>query len=336
MSLPSTQERHTIPTADPEVQTVGIVIPVYQGEKTLSALLREIEPLTHHQMTSKGTAFRVTEVVLVHDGAIDRSDLVMQELAAQYAFVSLIWLSRNYGQHPATLAGMASTTAEWVVTMDEDGQHNPADIGSLLDTGMAGAQLVYGKPLNPPPHGMFRNMMSGMTKWMFTTILQNKSFGRFYSYRLLRGEIARSLAAYCGTSVFLDVALSWVVANVAQCPVTVRNLTDRPSGYSLRNLVRHFLRLMLTSGTKPLRFIALLGVFSFVIAGLITIYALWSKFTSDIPLRGWTSMVIVVSFFSGCILFSLGIIAEYVAVALNTIMGRPLYLVSSRPVQKKQ
>jgi undecaprenyl-phosphate 4-deoxy-4-formamido-L-arabinose transferase len=93
----------------------------------------------------------VAEVVLVHDGAIDDSHVVMESLAARYPFVTLVWLSRNFGQHPATLAGMATTSADWVATLDEDGQQNPADLGSLFDAAFeTGAPLVYGQALNQP------------------------------------------------------------------------------------------------------------------------------------------------------------------------------------------
>src|SRR5437660_10750974 len=97
---------------DVNVQTIPIVVPVYQGELTLEPLLAEIEPLTTSQLTAGGVQFRVSEVILVHDGAIDGSDAVMLSLAARLPFVTPIWLSRNFGQHPATLAGMSSTNGD--------------------------------------------------------------------------------------------------------------------------------------------------------------------------------------------------------------------------------
>src|SRR5262245_38590243 len=112
---------------------VSVVVPVYQGERTLGRLVAELEPLTHPQRTPQGHLFQVAEVILVHDGAADNSDVVMESLADRYPFVRPIWLSRNFGQHAATLAGVSSTASEWIVTMDEDGEHNPADVGRLLD-----------------------------------------------------------------------------------------------------------------------------------------------------------------------------------------------------------
>jgi undecaprenyl-phosphate 4-deoxy-4-formamido-L-arabinose transferase len=319
-----------------EVLSVSIVIPVYRGARTLEALVAEIEPLTQQQRTPAGRGFRVGEVFLVHDGAVDDSELVMRRIAGRCSFVSLIWLSRNYGQHPATLAGMASTTSEWVVTMDEDGQHDPRDIGKLLDRALdTGSQLVYAQGTNPPPHGPVRSAASKLTKWLFVRLFDPGHLGSFNSFRLVEGEIARSLAAFCGHGVFLDVALSWLVAHSEACGVVLRG-EERPSGYDFGKLFSHFMRLVLTSGTRPLRFISYLGVFAVLLAIVIAGYALWGRFTLRVPVQGWTSTVIVLCFFSGCILVSLGILAEYLGVALTMAMGKPLYLVVSRPMPKSR
>src|SRR5271169_6789351 len=104
---------------DPRIETPGVhegsvVVPVYQGERTLATLVSEIEPLAVNQRTPAGREFRVSEVVLVCDGATDGSADVMRSIGARLPYVRLLWLSRNFGQHPATLAGMASTVSDWV------------------------------------------------------------------------------------------------------------------------------------------------------------------------------------------------------------------------------
>ena len=103
---------------DLNVQTISIVVPVYQGELTLESLLAEIEPLSTAQSTPGGVQFRVSEVILVHDGAIDCSDVVMSSLASRLPFVTPVWLSRNYGQHAATLAGISSDTTQSPFVLD--------------------------------------------------------------------------------------------------------------------------------------------------------------------------------------------------------------------------
>src|SRR5258708_28050558 len=223
------------------VHEVSVVVPIYQGARTSEALIAEIEPLTSSRKTPAGRDFRVSEVLLVHDGAVDGSAAIMTGLAARAPYVRLVWLSRNFGQHPATLAGMASTVADWVASLDEDGQQDPADIGKLLDEALGhGAQLVYAQPTNEPPHGWFRNQSSAFAKWVFVRLLGNRALGAFNSFRLIEGEIARGVAAYCGANVYLGVARSWVGARARHCPVALRPARGRPSGYSPRPLVGHF------------------------------------------------------------------------------------------------
>jgi undecaprenyl-phosphate 4-deoxy-4-formamido-L-arabinose transferase len=319
------------PTA-PDIQRLSIVVPVYQGERTLGPLLAEIEPLTAPCNTPRGRRFQVAEVILVHDGAIDNSHVVMESLAARFPFVTLVWLSRNFGQHPATLAGMAATSADWVATLDEDGQQNPADIGGLLDAAFeADAPLVYGQALNPAPHGLVRNTLSRLAKALSVAIVGNRQMAHFNSFRLVRGDIARSLAAYCGHGVYLDVALAWVVGRWTTGPVTLRPDRGRASGYTFRTLLAHFGRLILTAGTRPLRLISVLGFLSILFGGSLSAVVVWARLKHQIPVQGYTSLIVVICFFSGVVLFSLGIIAEYLALTLTTGMGRPLYVTVSRP-----
>ena len=316
-----------------DIRHISLVIPVYRGEKTLATLMQEVVSLTEKQTSPRGTAFLISEVLLVHDCGPDRSDQTIEALAKQYEFVRPVWLSRNFGQHAATLAGMASATGDWVVTIDEDAQQNPEDIGRMLDTALAGSlQLVYAQPINPPPHGWLRNLASLTAKTITSKIL-NSQIGKFNSFRLVDGEIARTLAAYCGNGVYLDVGLFWITGRIGHCPVKLRVELDRPSGYSYIKLIGHFWNLVLTTGTRPLRLITLVGLFSMVLALLITGYALYGKFYGSVPVQGWTSLLIVVSFFSGAILTALGVIAEYLAVTMGIVMGKPLYVVATKPTR---
>ena len=313
---------------------VSIVIPVYRGEHTLPALIKQIVPLTQEQTTPKGTSFSICEVLLVHDCGPDRSDQTLEMLSAQHEFVRPLWFSRNFGQHAATLAGMASATGDWVVTIDEDGQQDPADIGRMLDFAVGNSlQLLYAQPTNPPPHGWLRNFLSQTAKKISSSLLGNDTLGRFNSFRLVDGEIARTLAAYCGNGVYLDVGLAWITGRVGHCPVRVRNELWRPSGYSYFKLLGHFWSLILTTGTRPLRLITVMGFCSIVLAITITAYALYGKYYGQVPVQGWASLLIVVSFFSGTILAALGVIAEYLAITLGIVMGKPLYVVSSKPTR---
>lgn len=314
-----------------KIHEISVVIPVYQGATTLAHLVGEIQPLTKTTQSPEGHAFRVDLVYPVWDNGPDDSDRVIRELAKAHDFIRPVWLSRNYGQHPATMAGMASTSSDWIVTMDEDGQHNPADIGAMLDTALRErATVVYAKPTNPPPHGLFRNAASRLAKAFLSKVMGSQTAPEFNSFRLVLGETGRSLAAYAGSGVYLDVALGWIARRVTTCPLKMRS-EDRPSGYSTKTLISHFLRMIVTSGTRGLRAVTFTGLFLGIIGIALAIYFLISALTTPIVVQGWTSTMCVMLIATGFTLAALGIIAEYIGVTVNSAMGKPLYLIVSDP-----
>lgn len=316
---------------------VSVVIPVYRGELTLESLLQQIESIASEHVTPAGHRVEICEVLLVHDCGPDRSDLTIQRLAELHHFVRPIWLSRNYGQHAATLAGMAGAVGDWVATLDEDQQHDPRYLNAMIDTAIAeNLQVVYARPTNAAPQAWWRNAASRLAKTLANFLMGEPTTGHFSSFRLVQGEIARSLAAYCGSGVYLDVALRWIVATVGFCPVQLQTRQTRPSGYSLRRLLHHFSVLVLTSGARPLRFISLMGLASIGLAGVIAGYALYAKLSGKVPVAGWTSLIIVIVFFSGCILTALGVIAEYLALTVSISMGKPLYVVTTSPTRYRK
>jgi undecaprenyl-phosphate 4-deoxy-4-formamido-L-arabinose transferase len=327
-------ERTSLSAAADLLYRVSLVIPVYRGERTLPSIIDEVRSMTVERRTDGGLRFVVCEVLLVHDCGPDGSDRMIERLALENPFVRPVWLSRNYGQHAATLAGMAGAVGDWVATIDEDGQQDPSDIATMLDEAVSRKlQLVYARPINPPPHGWLRNIFSRTAKAITARILGNDQIGRFNSFRLVDGEIARTLAAYCGNGVYLDVGLFWITGRIGHAPIRLRSEMDRPSGYSYLRLLGHFWNLILTTGTRPLRLITLLGMVSMVLAVVIGLYTLYGHLTGRIPVQGWASLLIVVAFFSGSILMALGVIAEYLAVTMGIVMGKPLYVVSTRPTR---
>lgn len=311
---------------------ISVVIPVYRGEDTLPALIAEFASLIAEQHTKAGRTYRVGEVLLVWDRGPGRSDAVIRELAAHYDWVKPIWLSRNFGQHAATLAGMTSSGGDWIVTMDEDGQQDPTYIPDLIDAAYdKGAQLVYGAPINPPPHSAMRNLGSKTAKRLFTNVLADSEFADFNSYRLVLGEIGRSVAAYTGNGVYLDVALSWVVADVTTCTVVSRQEGRDAENYNYRRLFAHFGRLVISSGTKPLAIVSWLGIFFVLIGGLVSIWVLWQRIFGELTVTGWASTFVALMVIGGAILLSLGVVAQYVGAATNMSLGKPLYVVVRDP-----
>ncbi|MEV0295357.1 glycosyltransferase family 2 protein [Nocardia sp. NPDC050710] len=327
--------RPSRPGAD-RPHAISVVVPVYRGEDTIGGLVAELHRLTTNGATPSGTPFVVEEIILVHDNGPDRSDVVLQELERTYDEVRTVWLSRNFGQDAATIAGMSAAKGDWIVTLDEDGQHDPAFIGTFLDAALAErADLVYSKPTNTRPHGFLRNITSRGAKLVLATVFAFPDSTRFESYRLIRGDIGRQLAEVASNGVYLDVALTWVVGRVAQVPVVLRAEGREESGYNYRRLFSLFWKMVLCSGTRGLRLVSLLGVTlalgGAVMAGVVVYEALTAD---DWAPEGWASTIVVLLLCSGAILFSLGLIAEYLGVALHILVGKPLYLTVETPTPR--
>jgi hypothetical protein len=218
--------------------------------------------------------------------------------------------------------------------MDEDGQHDPESIGAMLDTALAlGSPLVYAEPINQAPHPPLRNLTSHVAHRL-AQAMGGGDIRHFHSFRLVLGEIGRGLAAYCGEGVYLDVALTWVVSRTATCPVAMREERERPSGpsgYSFRRLASHFWRMVLTSGTRPLRLVALFGALLGLVALGLIVWVVVARINGDVAVQGWTSVMVILLVTSGGILFSLGVLAEYLGVTARSAMGKPLYLVVNDP-----
>jgi glycosyltransferase involved in cell wall biosynthesis len=318
-------------SAAKSTHAIDIVIPVFAGEKTLENLMREIATLRNHSPTPGGNQFTVDRVFLVHDCGPDRSDEVIRKICGELDWVHPIWLTRNYGQHAATFAGIAATGSDWVVTLDEDGQFNPADVPEMLDTAMSSqSALVYGLPLNRPPHSPVRNALTALNKRVVAPLLIGHTFATFSSFRLILGEVARSASAYAGHGSYLDVVLSWITDRKSAVRVRYRSEGRPRSGYSAWKLFAHFWRMVLTGGTRPLRIVTVIGILSSTCGIGLAAAVVGRKFVYGYP-AGFASVFVAILVFFGVLLIALGILAEYIGSISRTVMGRPLYSTRSDP-----
>lgn len=312
---------------------MSVVVPVYNGQETLRQLVDEISVLMTKQRTDLGLEYFVESVVLVWDHGQDNSDQLIRELASTHDRVRPVWLSRNFGQHPATCAGILATGSDWIVTLDEDGQHDPAHIAAMLDQAYASRSLlVYANPSNEPPHGAVRNAASKVAKRILRWLMGSAAVDvDFHSFRLISGGVGRVMAASIGPGVFLDVALAWVVPTVTKVDLPMRTEGRPATSYTLRRLASHFWRLVLSSGTKPLRVIAAMGTVSALLGFVLGVFFVAKKLFGDVPVQGWTTAVVGGLLGGGLILLALGIIAEYLGMIAARSMGRSSFLVVRDP-----
>lgn len=306
-------------------KSLDIVIPLYDGGAT-------IEPVVDELILST-KKLNLRSIYLVWDAGSQESVVAAQRLAARYKKVKPLWLSRNYGEHAAVLAGLSETTADWVVTVDEDGQHDPSDISKLLKraTG-ANSQVVYGIDLKGSPHSWWRKLGSKFAHWIAGKLFpKDLSKIDFSSFRLIDGEIARKIANQTGPGTYVDVALTWFCGGFETIETNFRTELRPPKNYSPGKLIALFWRMVISSGTKPLRLVSISGILTSFLGIVLAIFFIIERINNpQLPL-GWASVMVVILVLGGLVLIALGVIAEYLGLVVTMAMGKPTYSKTHSP-----
>lgn len=316
--------------------TVSTVTPVYGGVDHLEALVARIGSV-RDQLNAGDAPIELIESVFVDDGSTDGSSEVLEKLEATYPWVNVVTLSRNFGQHPATVAGLLHSAGEWVVTLDEDLQHEPQHIERLLEVAVSGRHdLVYAMPAGEN-HSKGRGALSRGFKRLLVWLSGNESLSLAQSFRLIRGDVARGAAAAVDHETYLDVALSWFTDRVGSVEIEMtdeRFQSTGLSGYGFRSLLSHARRAVISSQTKLLRVAALVGLMAVVTAIVLAIKAIVGVAAGDVSdvAPGWPSLFMSVLFFGGVLSMLLVVLLEYsVSVALH-LKGKPAFF----PVDRRR
>lgn len=311
---------------DASGRTVSVVIPVYNSAATLQSLLGRL-------LQVLPTIAGQFEVILVNDGSRDNSWQVIVELTQHYPAVQGINLMRNFGQHNALLAGIRAARYATIVTMDDDLQHPPEEIPTLLrmlsgnqdQNEGQGFDVVYGVPMHLP-HAPWRNLTSWLTKRLMSRAVGVKEARNFSAFRAFRADLRDAFARYQSPTVFLDVLLSWGTTRFGSVKVRHDPRKVGKSNYTFRKLVRMAVLLLTGFSTGPLRLASFVG-FSFTCLGFIVLVYVIARALIQGSIPGFPFLASTIALFSGAQLFALGIIGEYIAVAHNRLMERPVYVI---------
>ena len=187
------------------------MIPVYRSRETLDELYRRL----CNALVALTGEF---EIVFVEDDGGDDSWSVIRRLAAKDPRVRGIRLSRNYGQHNALLCGIREARYEVVVTLDDDLQNPPEEIGRLLLKLDEGYDVVYGAP-EREQHGVLRDLASQITKFVLQNAMGASIARRVSAFRAFRTHVRNAFAGYGGPFVSIDVLLTWGTTRFVAVPV---------------------------------------------------------------------------------------------------------------------
>jgi glycosyltransferase involved in cell wall biosynthesis len=315
--------------------SVSTVTPVYSGAAYLRALVEKLNDI-RNQWTGLDLPFELVESIFVNDDAIDASDEVLAALASEFDWVKVITNSKNFGQHPATIAGILHCSGDWIVTLDEDLQHDPAFIEKLLKNAFLNrSDIVYARPEAPVHGAKLRDFGSVAIKNGLSLLTRNKNIPLFNSFRLIRGTVARAAACVCSHETYFDIALSWFTNRVGAVHLPMRDprfIQTGKSGYNLFKLLAHARRMVISSQTKILRVVALIGFFVIVAditcGSLLFVFTLWHRDATEA--RGWASLFLATLFFGGLTLLMSSIILEYLTGVVLHIQGKPTFFIIDR------
>jgi glycosyltransferase involved in cell wall biosynthesis len=233
-------------------QTVFLstVTPVYRGAKTLRELVEALGEV-RRELESRNSPIHLAESIFVDDGSEDGSMRLLRELSAEHPWVTLVCLSRNYGQHPATMAGILHASGDWIATLDEDLQHHPRHLLGLLKLAVSeGYDVVYANPQARVHQSLFRDLGSSLYKWLIGRLSDNPNVRLFNSFRMMRGSVARAASAVAAHSTYFDIAVSWFTSRIGTKTLPLLDLRyarERESGYRFGSLLSHARRLLHSS-----------------------------------------------------------------------------------------
>ncbi len=291
---------------------LSVVIPVYRSRATLPSLLARVVDCL------ESTAGRPWEVILVDDGSPDDSFVVLDELARRYGSrVRIGQLTRNFGQHAATLCGISHARGLWVGTLDDDLQYQPEDLLRAWQAAEADSyDLVYGRPRrgNHPP---LRRWLSSVGRWLSCRALGTQAHPS--SLRVMRGSLAQALAGSATSNPILDGVLLQLTSRVGAVDVDHLPRQQGRSGYTYAKLLSFFFTLLTTYSLLPLRLLGVLGLASVAGGSALAAWALVARQTGPL----WAAAALTLL---GVQLLTLAIGGEYLGRIRALAHGLPPYV----------
>lgn len=307
-------------------KSLSIVIPCFQSEASLAQVVLGIRD----SLTGiKGFKY---EILLVLDGPSDKTAEIATQLENEIAECRVIELSRNFGQHPAIFAGILSTKYEIVITMDDDGQHLPSEIPTLIEALSEETDLVYGLPTQEE-HGLFRSFASRFFKSMLFRILGIKNARDVSAFRIFRKSLLQNIDLQKISSGTVDVVLHWSTTRIKTVPTNMNKRSVGKSNYTLRSLFKFAIQMIIGYSVKPLKFALFIGLIGFLASAALSVYFLVQHLQGDVKVAGFSTITILVTALSSIQLVTLGILGEYIASIHQKSIGKPMFNIRSRSIR---
>ncbi|MBN1920219.1 MAG: glycosyltransferase family 2 protein [Anaerolineae bacterium] len=291
---------------DDSVPMCSVVVPVYNSERMLQELHQRLVAV----LETLGHPF---EIVFVEDCGCDDAWRVLCELAASDARVTALQLMRNSGQGSATLAGMARARGTWIITLDDDLQHPPEELPTLLHAldEDANLDIVIGVPASKK-HSLVRRVGSNFINHVNSWFLGKPLNLRFTGFRAMRRQVAEALLCMHVPYPALGPMILSVTRRIANVTVHHDRRKQGRSGYTVSRIVKQTLSNFIGYSMLPLRLLAGIGAAGIVFSLSVGTYFLCRYLVIGISVEGWMTLLLILLGLSGFNFFAFAVLGEYV------------------------
>ena len=283
----------------------SVVIPVYNSAQTLEALVGRLGKV----FTSLGRSY---EIVLVDDGSRDSSWQAIESLHARGEPIRAFRLMRNHGQHCALKCGLDHCGGRYAITMDDDLQHPPEEIPKLIEAieSDPDADVVMGR-YETKKHSAFRNAGTWLHDRLQRIIFNKLPGLALTSFRIINRAVLDEIRQTRHARPRIGLIILSITSRIKNVPVQHEPRPAGRSGYTFGRMVTDTLDCVLNYSSLPLRMVSWLGIGSALFSLLLAVYFLVKKLLGQVTVSGFTSTILVVLFTGGVILFSFGLVGEY-------------------------
>ena len=306
---------------------ISIVVPIFNEEDNILKLSESI---------TKNLSKINYEVIFINDGSIDNSEKNIQTVIKKYSNFKLINLRRNYGQTAAMQAGFDHSKGEIIIPMDGDLQNDPKDIPMLIDKINEGYDVVSGWRKTRLDKKYTRILPSKIANMLISKISGIHLHDYGCTLKAYRKEILDEIKLYGEMHRFIPIYASWEGAKVTEVAVSHHPRTAGKTKYGLSRIPRVILDLLVIrffdkSLDRPIHLFGQFGLLMFLIAFLLSIFAIFLKIFMDISFI-LTPLPLLVVFFamSGLLCIFLGLVAEIQSRVYFEAIDRPAYLVRKK------
>ena len=304
---------------------LSIIVPVYFEEKVVdecySRLRKVCDTLKKYNH----------EIIFVNDGSTDNTLPLLEKIAKKDDTIKIISFSRNFGHQCAVAAGLKHVSGDVIAIIDADMQDPPELLADMLELWEEGYEVIYGKRKKRDGETFFKLMTAKMfyktlNKLSDVDIPQNTG-----DFRVIDRKVADTINNMGEHNKFLRGLFSWVGYKQKAFEYERKERFAGETKYPLKKMLKLALDGIIGFSTKPLKLLGMLGMLSIFISLLIIIYAILSYiFNFNNIASGWTSLMVVITLFSGVQLISLWIMSEYIGRIYDESKKRPEYIIDKK------